>query len=212
LFVGVYQIGAGRRISSETYWRKRANRRLHRLGMRGLQRGRRSCWWFDLDLTDVLAEWKGKLMVGWTGERTWYRWAAKNVFPVRAVLEESALVPDERPDSEQLVLTWDQLSALPRSLREALSQWRGVYLIYDANKKKGYVGSAYGTENLYQRWTDYARTGHGGNKQLRRCRPQDLRFSILELVAPKMTPEDVIRLESTWKERLHTREFGLNEN
>jgi hypothetical protein len=47
---------------------------------------------------------------------------------------------------------------------------------------------------------------------LRECKPQDLRFSILELVAPKVIPEDVISIESTWKERLHSREFGLKEN
>ena len=36
---------------------------------------------------------------------------------------------------------------------------------------------------------------------------------IIEKVLLKVDADDVIRLESTWKERLHTRQpFGLNDN
>jgi hypothetical protein len=63
------------------------------------------------------------------------------------------------------------------------------------------------------RWLNYAKTGDGGNKLLRLRKPDNLHFSILQRVSPDMVPEDVIRLESTWKDRLHTRgEFGLNVN
>ncbi len=37
-------------------------------------------------------------------------------------------------------------------------------------------------------------------------------FSILQRVSPEMDPADVIALEGSWKERLHTREHGLNED
>jgi hypothetical protein len=78
---------------------------------------------------------------------------------------------------------------------------------------KGYVGSAYGDSNLLGRWLGYAAGGHGGNVLLRNRQPGNFRFSILQRVSPDMDAADVIRLEATWKERLHTRApFGLNDN
>ncbi len=48
---------------------------------------------------------------------------------------------------------------------------------------------------------------------LRKRDPQHFRFTILQRVSPDMDSDDVIRLESTWKERLHTRmPYGLNDN
>ena len=66
--------------------------------------------------------------------------------------------------------------------------------------------------NILGRWLDYAKTGHGGNKDLRRRNSDQFRFSILQRVSPDMDPADVIRFEGTWKDRLHTREFGMNCN
>ena len=76
----------------------------------------------------------------------------------------------------------------------------------------GYVGSASGSRNIWGRWADYAKTGHGGNKRLRTRKPENLRFSILERVSPDTPSDDVVRLEKTWKDRLHTKQYGLNEN
>src|SRR5216683_4620097 len=143
------------------------------------------------------------------GERTWCRWADRNEFPVEAILEESVLVRD-MPAADELTLSWEELRVLPRSWKSVLSQWRGVYLIVDVSDGKGYVGSAYGTDNLLSRWLSYAESGHGGNKKLRGRAPEGLRFSILKRVSPDMDAADVVRLEGTWKKRLHTREFGLN--
>ena len=67
-------------------------------------------------------------------------------------------------------------------------------------------------DNLYSRWLNYSRTGHGGNTGLRKCKPQDLLFSILELVSPQANAAEVLRLENSWKDRLHTRSCGLNKN
>ena len=94
-----------------------------------------------------------------------------------------------------------------------LSEWRAIYFIFDTMDGKGYVGSAYGAENLLGRWLGYAARGHGGNVLLRQRDPSHFRFSILQRVSPDMDAGDVIRLEATWKERLHTRApFGLNDN
>ena len=110
------------------------------------------------------------------------------------------------------MLTWSELGTLPSSWGTVLGQWRGIYYIHDTARNAGYVGFAYGQDNLLGRWRAYARTGHGGNKELRSSASSDLRFSILQRTSPDMDATDVIALEASWKARLHTREFGLNRN
>ena len=84
--------------------------------------------------------------------------------------------------------------------------------IWDSSDGLAYVGSASGDTNILGRWEGYAATGHGGNKLLRERDPSLFRFTILQRVSPDLEIAEVIRLEATWKERLHTRERGLNEN
>jgi hypothetical protein len=117
------------------------------------------------------------------------------------------------PEWDAINLTWEELRALPTRWKSALSQWRGIYYIFDSSDGKGYVGAAYGADNMLGRWLSYAKRGHGGNRLLRQRDPQNLRFTILQRVSPDMEPGDVIRLEASWKERLHTRApLGLNDN
>jgi GIY-YIG catalytic domain len=169
---------------------------------------------FDLNLQPFYERWKGKLIIEWPGAQiSWWRWSARNVLPVYAVLEQSFL-DEEMPSWENLVLTWDELQVLPSNWQDALKHWRGVYLIFDQKDGKFYVGSAYGHENMLGRWQNYRATGHGGNKELRRRNlPSTFQFSILQRVSPDMPPEEVIQVETTWKKRLHTYvPVGMNEN
>jgi hypothetical protein len=217
LFVGLYSIKEWKPLSRKQFWTIPANVELNSFGMKGFTEDspRSSVLCFDLVLTEFYAHWKGKLIVGWPGlERSWYRWAHKpgNEMPILAILDESAL-DAAMPEWNEINLTWEELCVLPARWRSALSQWRGVYYIFDTSDGKGYVGSAYGDTNLLGRWLDYAARGHGGNRLLRQRDPRNFRFTILQRVSPDMDANDVIRLESTWKERLHTRQpFGLNDN
>jgi hypothetical protein len=127
--------------------------------------------------------------------------------------EVTAALAAAMPPWDEIDLAWDELRVLPSRWRAALSQWRGIYYIFDQAAGKGYVGSAYGDANLLGRWVNYSGTGHGGNTLLRQRDPRNFRFTILQRVSPDMDAADVIRLEGTWKERLHTRQpFGLNDN
>lgn len=215
LFVGLYSIGESKPISREEFWRVPAYVELKAFGMRGFadEHPQTSVLWFDLALTDFYAHWKGKLIVGWPSpERAWWRRAHRNEIPVVAVLEDSAL-DAAMPDWDEIELTWEELGVLPTRWKTALSQWRGVYYIFDTSDGKGYVGSAYGESNLLGRWLNYAARGHGGNSLLRQRDPRKFRFTILQRVSPDSDARDIIRLESSWKQRLHTRApFGLNDN
>ena len=216
LFIGLYSIESSRAMTREEFWQVPAYIEMRAFGMRGFAEDdpRSSILWFALELrSDFYPHWKGKLIVDWPPpERSWWRRAHRNVMPIHAILEDSAL-DSSIPEWTEIVLRWEELGVLPKRWRSALSQWRGIYYIHDETDGKGYVGSACGEHNLLGRWLNYAPRGHGGNRLLRQRDPRRFRFSILQRVSPDMDARDVIRLEASWKERLHSRSpSGLNDN
>ncbi len=219
LFVGLYSVGVTKPLTREEYWQVPAFIEMkEKYGIKGFtgDDGRTSVLWFDLVLTDFCSQWRGKLIVKWPPpELAWYRRAheVKNSIPVLAILEESRLDNPLMPDWREIELDWEDLGGLPPRWKDKLQGWRGIYYIFDSFDGKGYVGSAYGVDNLLGRWKNYAASGHGGNRLLRERDPRHFWFTILERVSPDMNADDVIRLEATWKERLHTRApYGLNDN
>lgn len=214
LFVGLYSIGKAKSLTYDEYWNIAANAELSAFGMKGFTGEKRSSiLYFDSAPLDFYASWKGKLIVLWPGsERSWWRRAHFNEIPIHAIIEDSAL-DAAMPEWNAIDLTWPELRILPMRLKSALSQWRGIYYIFDVSDGRGYVGSAYGKDNLLSRWLAYAARGHGGNRSLKPRDPNNFRFTILERVSPDMESSAVIQLESTWKQRLHTRQpYGLNDN
>ncbi len=214
-FVGIYDIGSATHLTFDDYWSVPEHQELSRFGMWGIRKEdpRTSVLRFNLALTDAYSHWKGKLVVSWPPpERSWWRRAHRNSFSVIAIHEES-LFSAAMPSWDEINLSWNELAILPSRWREALSHWRGIYFIFDRSDGRGYVGSAYGGSNLLGRWKNYAASGHGGNRLLLGRDQTNFRFTILQRVSPDMDSEEVIRLEGTWKDRLHTRQpFGLNDN
>ena len=120
-------------------------------------------------------------------------------------------------------LSYKMLKTLVREMnaswRTALSNVAGVYLIADTKNGKHYVGSAYGGEGIWQRWLAYAKTGHGGNKELRdllrsegKEYSQYFQFTLLEVCDLNSSNDYVICRENHWKTVLMSREFGFNKN
>ena len=215
-FVGVYKIVGSKPLSLEAFWRVPEYIELQPLGSKSwfTKNSERSfVRFFDLVLTDIYSEWSGKLIVRWPPpERSWWRRADRNVMPVHAILEESAFDP-EMPAWQEIEFGWSALQVLPRRLKAALEQWRGIYYIFDTACGKGYVGSASGRGNILGRWLEYRASGHGGNHLLKARDSANFRFTILQRVSPDMDVADIVQLENTWKQRLHTRHpLGLNEN
>jgi len=213
-FVGLYKVENARPISFDEFWSMPEQNELHKLGNPGWEttEQRDERLFFELLRLPDYEEWRGKLIISWPPGRSWGRRALETELQVLAIREESAF--SGKPLVwDQLDFTWGELQLLPASMKAALQQWRGIYLIWDQRDGKGYVGSAYGATNLLGRWSDYAATGHGGNKLLQGRDPSSFRFSILQRVSPDMEKDDVVRLEASWKLRLHTRiPHGLNEN
>jgi hypothetical protein len=211
-FAGLYRIGEWETLDYDGYRRFPGNNELEVLGMSGRTPDMPDCLAFELTQLEQYADWIGRLVITWPKPyQQWWRWAARGTFSVAAITEESRFVRG-MPDWRELVLSWSELQTLPSPWSAALAQWRGIYFIYDVTRHAGYVGSAYGADNILGRWRDYARTGHGSNRELRDTHAADLRFSILQRTSPDLESKEIVALEATWKERLHTREFGLNRN
>ncbi|MCW3005272.1 MAG: nuclease family protein [Conexibacter sp.] len=214
VFVGLYGVKGWRVLGSGGFWEIGANKELQQsFGMRGLGGDRPATLWFDLERSaDFYANWHGRLVIRWPGlERSWWRWANRNTFTIAAIRDSTAF-EQPMPSWDELVVSWPELNVLPLAWRSSLREWRGIYLISDSSDGRGYVGAAYGAENILGRWLEYGASGHGGNKLLRERNANNFQFSILQRVSPDMPSDEVIRLEQSWKNRLHTREFGLNEN
>ena len=101
---------------------------------------------------------------------------------------------------------------------EYLSRHSGVYVIFDSSTGKQYVGSAYGTGGIWNRWEGYARTGHNGNKAFRELKENNdnfasnFTFSLHHIFPKTVSKNEVISYESLLKNKLGSRAFGLNEN
>lgn len=107
------------------------------------------------------------------------------------------------------------------SWQTALYSVAGVYLISDRTEGEHqlYVGSATGTGGLWDRWSNYANNGHGGNTRIRDLHTkrgkdfaEKFRFSILEIADKHTGKEEMMEKEIHWKRRLLTRDSGLNGN
>ena len=164
---------------------------------------------FEFERLAVLTDYVGRVQIEPHLTPAYARLAERLDAEIVALSADSVLAA-EAPEWREFIVSGREIRTLPRSWRSRLREWRGVYLIVDESDGARYLGSAYGQDNLWGRWSEHVVRDRGVTKKLRSRDPAGFRFSVLERVSPDMLPEDVIALEHTWMDRLHTREFGLN--
>jgi len=122
------------------------------------------------------------------------------------------------PGYDNVNVSWVDLERVivKDTWRVALQNQKGIYLITDRSNGKEYVGSAYGENMILGRWSEYIRSGHGGNIGLRRLEfdyiKENFIYSILEVYRGTTSDDIILERERYWKRVLRTREFGYNEN
>ncbi len=170
-----------------------------------------SCDSYELRRDDRTVEFEGKLLIAWgEGTRSWVQRADrqnKAIVELRPEFKEP-----EFPGFLNLIAPLSKVAAFPKSWIEVLKNATGVYLLTCPRTKEQYVGSAYGSEGFWQRWMDYAMTGHGGNVALKSREASDYQVSILELAGSNLLIEDIVAMETRWKRKLQSGEMGLNRN
>lgn len=156
-----------------------------------------------------LADLKGRLIVRDPGSRAYMRLAETTPLEVLEIARTPDMSPP-MPDWRELALDTPTLRTLPTRWADQLRNWRGIYLIVDEADGARYVGAAYGEENLLGRWRAHVAGELGVTAKLGSRQTARFRFSILDLLSPTATIEEVTRAEQQWMVRLHSRQYGLN--
>lgn len=198
-----------------------------------IKEGDRSLWKYETELVNRQTDLIGRIIVGYKKEfRASYPcleltspdnlYAAPKDMSISSILDKRASIHDfagfDNVNIDYETLANIVADGIP-SWKSALSNVKGIYLIADRHTGKLYVGSAYGGDCIWQRWTAYAANGHGGNielKELLKTNGEDykynFKYSILEVCNMNLGNDYIIARETHWKEVLQTRIFGLNRN
>ena len=122
------------------------------------------------------------------------------------------------PGYENVNKSWKELQNLLNkgTWKTALENQKGIYLITDKSNGKMYVGSAYGDNMIYGRWSTYIKNGHGGNAELKTLDFSHIKdnfyYSILDIYKSTTLDEIILKRETWWKKTLQSRGFGYNRN
>ena len=164
---------------------------------------------YDLGKSERLSLYDGRIVIDWG--KSFINWAQNAKGQDKPVLEIKRQVGEPPfPGLISFVTTIGGLAAIPASWRLPLSAVKGVYLLVCLRTGKQYVGAAYGIGGFWERWEQYRQNGHGGNEDMKLDPHTEYQVSVLETAASSALPADIIALESRWKEKLRSRQFGLN--
>lgn len=163
---------------------------------------------------------KERVIINWRNAIKWEQWI-KNEMEVIEI--QPGLHYKQFTDYFDFILNFDELKEIVTNQysdwKRMLSVTKGIYLINDTKTGKLYVGSAYGENGIWGRWSNYVLTnGHGNNKTLKELIENDFthgnhfQFSILMLLPRTITPDEAIKKERLFKNKLGTNSFGLNNN
>lgn len=181
-------------------------------------------YYYDLEELNLFDELSYRVVIDWgKGALAWHQ-HYQNVD--KSVLE---IYPKgyigSFPGYDQILLTYSELELLinnpdgNKDWRYALAAVSAIYLIVDKNTadEKQYIGSAYGAQGLWGRWSQYVKNGHGDNMTLvKLCEQenyqQNFTFTILKTLPKNLQEHEVIAIESLFKKKLGSRVHGLNAN
>jgi len=180
---------------------------------------------YELKEVNFLKDLNNRLVIDWgKGFRSWAQWldAAKD----KEVIEiRPQGYMDDFPGYEDVFLEFGELERIVqypdanKVWHQKLSSVKGIYLITDQMTGQQYVGSAYNKDGIIGRWKTYVENGMMVNKDiiaLMESRSPEYKynftFTILRTLSKALTDNEVITVETSYKKRLGSKEFGLNCN
>ena len=143
---------------------------------------------YELERVESLKAYENRLIIEWGNNvRNWFQKGTNE----KGII---AIQSDEMFSGyEEVILSFQELEKIignPTIYKDwytALSSVYAVYLIVDKKSGKQYVGSAYGDNGLWGRWSEYVRTKHGKNEELEKLLREDpegyrnFQFTILQI-------------------------------
>lgn len=176
--------------------------------------------YYNLEPSNLLSAYKNRLVIDWGRSQTYIQ--------TKIDKEITEIYPkgfvSQFPGWDKVHISFKELTEIIKNpdgnkdWHEYLSRHAGVYVIFDSSSGMQYVGSAYGGNGLWTRWSGYARTGHNGNKALRALAKKNpefadnFTFSLHHVFPRTVSKNDVLHYESLLKNKLGSRAYGLNEN
>ena len=178
----------------------------------------------------------GRLTVDWTNKPQQFFYVDQELVDNVEVYEISTHAYLDRNDDfvgyENVCKSYVELRRIidNKDWKEALRSVYGVYAITDKKTGKLYVCSAYGANGIYGRWLIYLNsgfdkdekeTGEHPNKKLKTLVlregmayiAENFQYTILEIFQKnELGKARALKRESYWKEILHTRSCGYNDN
>ena len=165
---------------------------------------------------------KERVIIDWNNPVQWLQ--HYNEMPVIRI--DRGLIENNLPvfvRYEDVILNYIQLKTIINSnnpeWKSRLESCNCIYLILDKSNGKQYVGSTYNTKGIWGRWSEYAKTGHGDDVELKKCIDSDPKYAeknfqwcILETLPIKILQDQAIERESLYKRKLGTRLYGHNKN
>ncbi|MCL1979885.1 MAG: GIY-YIG nuclease family protein [Proteobacteria bacterium] len=175
---------------------------------------------YEMEDIEGFEDLKERVIIKWSNAISWHQWI-KNEMEVIEI--HPGLHYKQFTDYFDFILNFEELKDIVTNeyidWKRMLSATKGIYLISDTKTGKLYVGSAYGENGIWGRWSEYVKTnGHGGNKTLKGLIENDptygnhFQFSVLMLLQRTITPDEAIKKERLFKDKLGTNSFGLNNN
>lgn len=177
---------------------------------------------FDIQEISGFELLKERVIIDWNNPVQWLQhYNAMPVIRIDRRLMENNLPVFVR--YEDVILNYTQLKTIINSnnpeWKSRLESCNCIYLILDKSNGKQYVGSTYNTKGIWGRWSEYAKTGHGNDIELKKCIDSDPKYAeknfqwcILETLPIKILQDQAIERESLYKRKLGTRIYGHNKN
>lgn len=180
---------------------------------------------YSTELIPINEELIGRLIIKYKKEFRQSYTLFENQFSdliISEILKEQYKI-EQFPGYEKVKIDYNLLKEIikinEKSWKTALQNIKGIYLIADKSNGKHYIGSAYGNEAFWNRWSEYAKNGHGNNIELKKIieekglnYAENFQYSILEIRSYIIDDEIILEREKYWKDILLSREFGYNEN
>ena len=170
---------------------------------------------FDIQEISGFELLKERVIIDWNNPVQWLQ--HYNAMPVIRI--DRGLMENNLPvfvRYEDVMLNYTQLKTIINSnnpeWKSRLESCNCIYLILDKSNGKQYVGSTYNTKGIWGRWSEYAKTGHGNDVELKKCIDSDPKYAeknfqwcILETLPIKILQDQAIERESLYKRKLGTR-------
>ncbi|WP_236698415.1 GIY-YIG nuclease family protein [Xylophilus sp. Leaf220] len=175
-------------------------------------------WYHELEELPDLEDLRLKLEIQWSAPAVSWRRVLRRAQSYPVALSTAPPVPFKTLQNVSLIMAELRLALQDFVWQQELKNVCGIYLITDEKTGYQYVGSASGACGIWQRWSDYSRTGHGDNLGLIArlhetpgC-DSEFRFTLLEMLPLGIAKTEAEARENYWKIALGSRRFGMNRN